>query len=107
MTYLAGGTDDQIGSTVINTIANVGGIVCDGAKASCAAKIASSVDAAMIGHSMAMLDGGFCAGDGLVQDTVEATIMSMGYVGRVGMHSTDVEILNIMIGKTCLEEIGC
>ena len=107
VTYLAGGTDDQIGSTVINTIANVGGIVCDGAKASCAAKIASSVDAAMIGHSMAMLDGGFCAGDGLVQDTVEATIMSMGYVGRVGMHSTDVEILNIMIGKTCLEEMGC
>ncbi len=51
--------------------------------------------------------GRAAAGDGLVQDTVEATIMSMGYVGRVGMHSTDVEILNIMIGKTCLEEMGC
>ena len=107
VTYLAGGTDDQIGSTVVNTIANVGGIMCDGAKASCAAKIASSVDAAMLGHTMAMLDENFCAGDGLVQDTVEATIMSMGYVGRVGMHDTDVEILNIMIGKTCLEEMGC
>lgn len=107
VTYLAGGSEDQIGATVINTLANVGGIVCDGAKASCAAKIASSVDAAMLGHTMAMLDCGFSAGDGLVQDTVEATIMSMGYVGRVGMHATDVEILNIMIGKTCLEEMGC
>ena len=107
VTFLAGGTDDQIGATIINTLANVGGIVCDGAKASCAAKIASSVDAAMLGHTMAMLDCGFSAGDGLVQDTVEATIMSMGYVGRVGMHSTDLEILNIMIGKTCLEEMGC
>ena len=107
VTYLAGGTEEQIGSTVINTLANVGGIVCDGAKASCAAKIASSVDAAMLGHTMAMLDGGFRAGDGLVQDTVEATIMSMGYVGRVGMHATDVEILNIMIGKTGLDEMGC
>ncbi len=107
VTYLAGGTEAQIGSTVVNTLANVGGIMCDGAKASCAAKIASSVDAAMLGHTMAMLGEGFCAGDGLVQDTVEATIMSMGYVGRVGMHDTDVEILNIMIGKTCLEEMGC
>ena len=106
-TYLAGGTDDQIGSTVVNTIANVGGIMCDGAKASCAAKIASAVDAAMLGHTMALLGEDFCAGDGLVQDTVEATIMSMGYVGRVGMRDTDVEILNIMIGKTGLDEMGC
>ncbi len=107
VTYLAGGSEEQIGSTVVNTLANVGGIMCDGAKASCAAKIASSVDAAMLGHTMAMLGEDFCAGDGLVQDTVEATIMSMGYVGRVGMRDTDVEILNIMIGKTCLEEMGC
>jgi len=107
VTFLAGGNDDQIGSTVVNTIANVGGIMCDGAKASCAAKIASSVDAAMIGHTMAMLGEDFCAGDGLVQETVEATIVSMGYVGRVGMRDTDVEILNIMIGKTDLEQMGC
>lgn len=107
VTYLAGGTVAQIGSTVVNTLANVGGIMCDGAKGSCAAKIASSVDAAMLGHTMAMLDEDFCAGDGLVADDVETTIMSMGYVGRVGMHSTDVEILNIMIGKTCAEDMRC
>ncbi len=107
VTYLAGGTDDQIGATVVNTLANVGGIMCDGAKASCAAKIASAVDAAMLGHTMAMLDENFCAGDGLVQDDVESTIVSMGYVGRVGMHDTDVEILNIMIGKTELDQMGC
>ncbi len=107
VTYLAGGTEAQIGSTVVNTLANVGGIMCDGAKGSCAAKIASAVDAAMLGHTMAMLDEDFCAGDGLVANDVETSIMSMGYVGRVGMHSTDVEILNIMIGKTCPEEMAC
>ena len=100
VTYLAGGTDAQVGSTVVNTIANVGGIMCDGAKASCAAKISSAVDAAMLGHTMAMLGEDFCAGDGLVGEDVESSIASMGYVGRVGMASTDVEILNIMIGKT-------
>ena len=100
VTFLAGGTDAQVGSTVVNTIANVGGIMCDGAKASCAAKISSAVDAAMLGHTMAMLGEDFCAGDGLVGEDVESSIASMGYVGRVGMASTDVEILNIMIGKT-------
>ena len=54
----------------------------------------------MLGHTMAMLGEDFCAGDGLVGEDVESSIASMGYVGRVGMASTDVEILNIMIGKT-------
>jgi L-cysteine desulfidase len=107
VTFLSGGTDDQVGSTIVNTMANVAGIMCDGAKASCAAKIASAVDAAMLGHQMAMLSEDFCAGDGLVADDVETTIMSMGYVGRVGMRDTDVEILNIMIGKTCPEDMRC
>lgn len=84
----------------LNTLGNVGGIVCDGAKASCAAKISAAVDAAILGHDMAMQGRGFRAGEGLIQDTVEQTIASMGYVGRVGMKDTDVEILNIMIGKT-------
>ncbi len=61
---------------------NVGGIVCDGAKASCAAKISAAVDAAILGHDMAMQGRGFRAGEGLIQDTVEQTIASMGYVGR-------------------------
>lgn len=100
ITYMAGGTPEQVGDTVVNTLANVGGIVCDGAKSSCAAKISAAVDAAILGHDMAMAGRSFHAGEGLVQQTVEETIASMGYVGRVGMQPTDVEILNIMIGKT-------
>ena len=71
---------------------------------SSAAKISAAVDAAVLGYEMAMAGRGFLAGEGLVQDTVEETIASMGYVGRVGMRPTDVEILNIMIGKT---DVAC
>lgn len=98
--WMRGGTHEQIGATIVNTLGNVGGIVCDGAKPSCAAKISAAVDAAILGCDMAMAGRGFRAGEGLVQKTVEETIESMGYVGRVGMKETDVEILNIMIGKT-------
>lgn len=98
--WMRGGTREQIGGTIVNTLGNVGGIVCDGAKPSCAAKISAAVDAAILGCDMAMADRGFQAGEGLVKDTVEQTIASMGYVGRVGMKTTDVEILNLMIGKT-------
>ena len=98
--YLRGGSFAQYEATIVNTIANVGGIVCDGAKPSCAAKISAAVDAAILGCDMALSDGSFHAGDGLVGADAEETIRSMGYVGRVGMHPTDVEILNIMIGKT-------
>ena len=100
--WMRGGTREQIGATVVNTLGNVGGIVCDGAKASCAAKISAAVDAAILGCDMALADRGFRAGEGIVQDTVEETIASMGYVGRVGMKDTDVEILKIMTGETRL-----
>ena len=98
--YLRGGTFAQFEATIVNTLANVGGIVCDGAKPSCAAKISAAVDAAILGCDMALADDNFLAGEGLVGTDAEETIRSMGYVGRVGMHPTDVEILNIMIGKT-------
>lgn len=103
ITWMRGGTREQIGATVVNTLGNVGGIVCDGAKASCAAKISAAVDAGILGSDMALAGRGFRAGEGVVQDTVEETIAAMGYVGRVGMKDTDVEILNIMIGKTELQ----
>lgn len=96
---LRGGSFGQFEATIVNTLANVGGIVCDGAKPSCAAKICAAVDAAILGCDMALTDDNFLAGDGLVGANAEETIRSMGYVGRVGMHPTDVEILNIMIGK--------
>ncbi|MFV0362926.1 MAG: serine dehydratase subunit alpha family protein [Suipraeoptans sp.] len=97
ITYLYGGDYEAIGRTIVNTIANVGGIVCDGAKSSCAAKIASSVDAAILAHNMSMDGIVFEDGEGLVQDDVEQTIRNIGQVGRIGMHPTDIEILNIML----------
>lgn len=105
ITYLSGGTLEQIENTVVNTIANAGGIVCDGAKPSCAAKIATSLQAAVLSHKMAMRGLTFSRGEGLVMDCPEDTIKAVGYVGRAGMKQTDVEILNLMIGKTKLEEI--
>ena len=97
---LRGGSFEQYEATVVNTLVNVGGIVCDGAKPSCAAKISAAVDAAILGCDQALTGENFHAGDGLVGETPEESIRAMGYVGRVGMQPTDVEILNIMIGKT-------
>ena len=97
---LRGGDFEQFEATVVNTLVNVGGIVCDGAKPSCAAKISAAVDAAILGCDMALSGDNFLPGDGLVGDTPEESIRAMGYVGRVGMQPTDIEILNIMIGKT-------
>jgi len=97
ITYLHGGSYEEVANTIINTIANVGGIVCDGAKPSCAAKIASAVDAAIMGHHMAIRGRSFQSGEGLVQLDVEQTIQNLGTVGRDGMRVTDLEILNIML----------
>ncbi|BES66244.1 L-serine ammonia-lyase, iron-sulfur-dependent, subunit alpha [Gottschalkiaceae bacterium SANA] len=99
ITYLHGGSYQQISNTITNTIANIGGIVCDGAKPSCAAKVASSVDAAILAHHMSMKGHTFLYGEGLVQNDIESTIKSIGYVGRVGMKNTDLEILHIMTNQ--------
>lgn len=105
ITYLCGGTLEQIENTVVNTIADAGGIVCDGAKPSCAAKISTALQAAILSHKMAMRGLTFARGEGLIMDCPEDTIKAVGYVGRAGMKQTDVEILNLMIGKTKLEDI--
>jgi L-cysteine desulfidase len=97
--YLAGGDYDVIGKTLVNALGTVGGIVCDGAKASCAAKIATSVDAGITGYEMAKCGLVFPFGEGLVEKSYEKTIQNIGRMGRQGMKATDVEILNIMIGK--------
>lgn len=104
ITYMKGGTLEEVGLTIVNTIGNVGGIVCDGAKSSCAAKIASAVEAAIMAHFMAMKHHSFQPGEGIVQENVEDTIKSMGYIGRVGMKITDTEILNIMIDRVDVDE---
>jgi len=97
--YLRGGDYELICDTITNTLANVSGIVCDGAKPSCAAKIASAVDAAIMAQDMAFDGKSFKAGDGLVTEDVEGTISNIGRMGKLGMKSTDVEILNMMIKK--------
>ena len=88
---------EQIENTVVNTIADAGGIVCDGAKPSCAAKISTALQAAILSHKMAMRGLTFARGEGLVMDCPEDTIKAVGYVGRAGMKQTDVEILNLII----------
>ncbi len=99
ITYLDGGSRGQMADAVVNTLANVAGMVCDGAKASCAAKIASAVDAAILGSTMAMEGAVFCGGDGIVMATPEETISSVARMARQGMRRTDEEILRIMIGQ--------
>ncbi|MBQ6840290.1 MAG: serine dehydratase subunit alpha family protein [Oscillospiraceae bacterium] len=89
----------QVCDTITNTIATVGGMVCDGAKSSCAAKIATAVDCAVTGYELSLRGLAFQPGEGLVMDSVEDTIESVGRMGREGMHSTDVEILQIMLGE--------
>jgi len=95
--YLKGGRFDMIAHTVVNAVAVDSGIVCDGAKASCAAKIASAVDAGLLG--LAMYEGGnqFFGGDGIVKCGVENTIASVGRLARFGMEQTDKEIIRLMM----------
>lgn len=85
--------------TITNTIATVGGMVCDGAKSSCAAKISTALQTALLGMKMGVHDRTFQPGEGLVKENIEDTISSIGRMGRVGMKSTDNEILNIMLGN--------
>lgn len=95
--YLHGSPLSVIEATITNTLANISGIVCDGAKASCAAKIASSVDAAQMAFFLARDQQVFLNGDGLVQETTDKTIHTIGRLGREGMKATDLEIYKIML----------
>lgn len=97
ITYMMGGTYEDICNTITATLANVGGIICDGAKASCAAKIAASIDAALLGYEMSKRKESFPPGDGIVSDDIEKTIKNFGIVGSEGMHETDVTIMKLMI----------
>ena len=88
----------EISDAITNTLASVGGIVCDGAKASCAAKISSALEAAIMGFELAdEQKSSFKGGDGLVKDDIENTIKTFGKVGKDGMRETDIEILHLML----------
>ncbi len=97
ITYMAGGSLTQIKATIDNTLANIPGIICDGAKISCAAKIASSIDAAMMAHHLAMQDKQYAAYTGILKENAGETISCVGYIGKVGMHQTDKEIIKMML----------
>ena len=95
--YLRGGGFKEIAHTVVNGLAIVSGIVCDGAKPSCAAKIAASVNAGILGYEMYVRGQQFYGGDGLVTKGADNTIRNIGRLGKEGMAGTNDEIIKIMI----------
>lgn len=98
--YLYGGKYDDIAHTIVNALAITSGLICDGAKSSCAAKIATSVDAGLMGMEMYRNGSQFFGGDGILERGVENTIDNVCDLARVGMKETDEEIIRLMI-KNC------
>lgn len=94
--YLYGGDYQCIAHTIVNSLAITSGIICDGAKSSCAAKIAASVDAGILGYKMYLQGQEFKDGDGIVVKGVENTISNVARLGKIGMKETDKEIIRIM-----------
>ena len=99
ISWLSGGNASMVAHTLVNSLATVSGMICDGAKASCAAKIAAAVDAGILGWSMYKSGNQFYGGDGIVTKGVENTIENVGRLGRLGMRETDREIIRIMTGQ--------
>lgn len=95
--YLHNGTYKEIQHTIVNALAILSGTICDGAKASCAAKIASSVDAGIMGYYMYKNKQQFYAGDGIVAHSVDETILNIGTLGSQGMLQTNDKIIEMMI----------
>lgn len=98
--YLYGGGYKEVAHTIVNALAITSGVVCDGAKSSCAAKIAAAVDAGILGYEMYMQGQQFYGGDGLVRKGVENTIRNISRLGKVGMRETDREIIRMMTENT-------
>lgn len=94
--YLYGGGVDEVSHTIVNSLAITSGIICDGAKVSCAAKIATAIDAGILGYNMYKEGQQFYGGDGIVSKGVENTIKNVGQLAKEGMATTDQEILKIM-----------
>ena len=98
--YLNGGRFYEIAHTLVNAVAILSGTICDGAKASCAAKIAMAVEAGILGYDMMKSGRQFYGGDGIVTKGVENTIRNIGRLARDGMSETDREIIRIMLGES-------
>ncbi len=95
--YLYGGGAEEISRTVVNALAIDSGLICDGAKSSCAAKISSAVDAGLTGMKMCRMGSEFHGGDGILESGVEKTIDNVCDIARIGMRETDEEIIRLMI----------
>ena len=96
--YLLGGDYKTVAHTIVNALAVVSGMVCDGAKASCAAKIAAAIDAGILGYELYCHGQEFLDGDGIIRKGVDNTIGNVGRMARSGMRETDRVILDIMCG---------
>ena len=97
ISYLYHGNLEMVSHTIVNSLAIVSGIICDGAKASCAAKIASSIDAGILGFKLYEEGNEFYSGDGIVTKGVDNTIRNVGILASQGMAETDKEIINLML----------
>ena len=97
--FIEAGKYDHISLAISNTLASIMGISCDGAKASCGAKIASCLDAAMIGAQLALEDKGYSPNNGIVRSDIETTISAIGYIGKSGMKDLDRAILEVIMSK--------
>ncbi|MBQ5489015.1 MAG: serine dehydratase subunit alpha family protein [Clostridia bacterium] len=97
LAFIKGGRFSEIAHTVVNAVAMNSGVVCDGAKASCAAKIASAVEAGILGLEMFEAGNQFFGGDGIVKKGVENTIASVSRLAKLGMAETDKEIIRLML----------
>ena len=98
--YLHGGKYREIAHTLVNALAIDSGLICDGAKASCAAKIATAVENGLLGFNLFKAGNQFFAGEGIVKKGVENTIESISRLANEGMKETDKEIINIMLSNT-------
>lgn len=99
--YLHGGRHEAVAHTVVNAVAILSGTICDGAKPSCAAKIAAAVDAGILGYNMYLEHQQFFGGDGIVTKGADKTVSNIGRLAREGMRETDRTILKIMLDETC------
>lgn len=99
ITYLYGGKAHAISHTIVNAVAINSGMICDGAKPSCAAKIASAVEAGLLGMQMQRHGTQFYSGEGIVVKGVENTIRNVSDLAKIGMKETDTEIIRLMTGR--------
>ena len=99
--FLHGGRTEAVAHTVVNAVAILSGTICDGAKPSCAAKIAAAVDAGILGYNMYLENQQFYGGDGIVTKGADRTVSNIGRLAREGMKETDNTILRIMLDEGC------